>query len=96
MRISAHHYVGRLLDYFVGDDYIYKVMELETGGTLNEYIADHMNHILENMAKVIAMKLAQGLEYLHECGIVLGRLSLDTILMTDKSDQAFPRIYNLT
>jgi novel protein kinase C theta type len=40
--------------------------------------------------------LAQGIEFLHEYGIFIGLLNLSTIMMTDKSDQAIPKIYNLS
>ncbi len=33
---------------------------------------------------------------MHEYGIMIGKLTIDTILMTDKSDQAIPRISNLS
>ena len=33
---------------------------------------------------------------MHEYGILIGKLNLETILMTDKSDQAIPRISNLS
>jgi serine/threonine protein kinase len=45
---------------------------------------------------VIAQKLAQGIDFLHEYGILIGKLKLSTIMMTDNTDQAIPRIYNLS
>jgi len=57
---------------------------------------EYQNIIPEARCRVITQKLAQGIEFLHEYGIMIGKLNLDTILMTDKSDQAIPRISNLT
>ena len=34
MKLGVHHYVGRLLDYFYSDLYVYLVLEYEQGGTL--------------------------------------------------------------
>ena len=34
MKLGVHHYVGRLLDYFISEDYVYLVLEYEQGGTL--------------------------------------------------------------
>lgn len=86
MRLGVHHYVGRLLDYFDSEDQFYMIFELENGGTLFDYIKDYHNMIPEARCRVIAQKLAQGIEFLHEYGILVGKLTLKTILMTDKSD----------
>ena len=96
MRLGVHHYVGRLLDYFDSKQYYYQVFELENGGTLAEYTKEYQNIIPEARCKTIAQKLAQGIEFLHEYGIMIGKLNLETILMTDKSDEAIPRISNLS
>ena len=72
------------------------VMELEQGDTLHQYLSERRGILLEARAKSIAMKLAQGIEYLHEYGILIGKLNVNTIMMTDRSDQALPRISNLS
>ena len=86
MRLGIHHYVGRLLDYFHSEDYFYMVLQLECGGTLLQYTKERNNYIDERRCKDIALKLAQGIEFLHEYGILIGKLNLSTIMMTDKSD----------
>ena len=40
--------------------------------------------------------MAQGIEYLHEQGILVDNLNLHTILMNDRTDQAVPRISNFS
>lgn len=86
MRLGVHHYVGRLIDYFDSEYYFYMVLELESGGTLLQYITERKNFIPEQRCRVLAQKLAQGVEFLHEYGILIGKLDLTTIMMTDKSD----------
>lgn len=91
-----HHNCVRVLDYFFDAKFSYMVMELEQGGNLKDYLLDRFNLVVESRCKVIAQKLAQGIEYLHSMGILIGRLNIKTIMMTDKSDQAVPRISNLS
>lgn len=96
MRLAVHHYVARLLDWFESPQYTYLVLELEQGGTLLQYIQERNNFVAEQRCKSIAQKLAQGIEYLHEFGILICKLNLNTIMMTDNSDQAIPRINSLS
>lgn len=72
------------------------MFELEVGGTLSQYLKYFKNFLPETRCRVLTQKIAQGIEFLHEYGIMIGKLTLDTILMTDKSDQAIPRISNLS
>ncbi len=58
MRLAVHHYVGRLLDWFENSQYTYLVLELESGGTLLQYIQERNNFVLESRCKSIAQKLA--------------------------------------
>lgn len=96
MKLCTHHYVVRLLDTFEDRRYVHLVTELEQGGTLQSYLSERNNLIKEERAKEIAQKLAQAIVYIHEYGILLGRLDPTTIMMTDRTDSAVPRIMNLS
>jgi serine/threonine protein kinase len=54
MKLGVHHYVSRLVDYFSDPIYSYLVLELESGGTLLQYISEHNNYIPESRCKSIA------------------------------------------
>jgi serine/threonine protein kinase len=72
------------------------VLEWERGGTLRDYLSVRNQLLKDARAREIALKLAQGIDFLHEQGIMIENLTLDTILMTQRDDQASPRISNLS
>jgi serine/threonine protein kinase len=96
MRMGVHNYVVRLLDSFRTATEFNMVLEWERGGTLQNYLVDRNNLLKEVRAKDIAHKLALGIEYLHEQGIIIDNLNLHTILMNDRTDQAVPKISNFS
>jgi len=48
----------------------------------------------ESQLRILAAKIAEGLEYLHSHGIILRNLQLNSIRMSDKTLNANPRIAN--
>jgi hypothetical protein len=47
MKSSVHHYVTRIIDYFIDQEHTYFVMELEHGGTLKDYLTLNGNGLPE-------------------------------------------------
>jgi len=72
------------------------VLELETGDNLLKYCRDRNYNLKEDHVKSICFKLAQGIAFLHEYSICLGKLTLTQIFMSDNSETAVPRIGNLS
>jgi serine/threonine protein kinase len=58
MRLGVHHYVTRLLDFFECPEYYYMVLELESGGSLLQYLKVRNQYITEQASRMIALKLA--------------------------------------
>ena len=84
--MSVHHYCCRILDLFSDAKYLYFVMEIEGGSTLQNYCQDRNCYLKEEHARNIAVKIAQGIGFLHEYSIIVGKLSLTSILMTDNTE----------
>jgi serine/threonine protein kinase len=92
MKLCVHTNTVRLLDFFEDENNYDLVIELETGSTLSSYMQERKNLIKEMRARDISHRVAQGIEYLHDFGILIGQLDLESIMMTDVSDSAVPRI----
>jgi len=96
MRMGIHQNVVRLLDSFRTATEFNLVLEWERGGTLQNYLVERNNLLKEVRAKDIAQKLALGIEYLHEQGIMIDNINLRTILMNDQTNDSVPRISNFS
>ena len=92
MKLAVHSNTTRLLDHFQDDLYYYLVIELETGGTLFNWMAQNKNFIREERAREICVKIAHAIDFLHDYSIILGQIDIDSIIMTDLSDSALPRL----
>ena len=55
MRLGVHHYVTRLLDFFECSEYYYMVLELESGGSLLQYLQVRNQYITEQASRMIAL-----------------------------------------
>jgi serine/threonine protein kinase len=51
MRLGVHPQLTRLLDYFESSEYYYMILELETGGSLLQCLAERNNFIEESRCK---------------------------------------------
>jgi serine/threonine protein kinase len=58
LRMSVHHYCCRILDLFSDAKYLYFVMEIEGGSTLQNYCQDRNCNLKEDHVRSIAVKIA--------------------------------------
>lgn len=92
------------MDYFEDRDFIFICMEDSGGPQLKDYL-DGQARVIYNpevlgkdlivdecRIREIMHKIAQGLEMLHSLGIILRDLQLKSIMMSDNSEFANPRI----
>jgi hypothetical protein len=48
--------------------------------------------VKEERARDICNRIAQAIEFMHDYGIIIGQLDLESVVMTDQTDSAVPRI----
>jgi serine/threonine protein kinase len=58
-------------------------LEKQQGNSMEEYIEEHRELILEKDVQVYARQIGNALEYLHSNGILLRNLEAKSIIMTD-------------
>lgn len=95
MKNLSHTNIERLLDYFESVDSIYMCLEYHNGGKLKPYLITIDPEHKESTIRDIILKIAQGLQYLHEHGVILRNLEIDSIQMTNLTSDAVPRITRL-
>ena len=93
-------YVVSMEDYFENRDTFYLCLELLSEQTLYAYIAS-LGYILEERrARDLIMKIGQGMQFLHDHGVILRNFSAMGVLMTNictdvKYETSSPRICHL-
>ena len=95
MKNLCHTNIERLLDYFESVDSIHMCLEYHNGGKLKPYLITIDPEHKESSIRDIALKIANGLQYLHEHGVILRNLETDSIHMTNLTSDAVPRITRL-
>lgn len=81
LKVSKHPNVVQFLDYFENASYIFIVMELLRGGTLDDFMKKNNWKITEDTAKNIVKQLIHGLYYLKQFGIIHRDLKLNNIML---------------
>lgn len=95
MKNLSHVNIERLLDYFESVDEIHICLEYHNGGKLKPYLITIDQEQRESSIRDIALKIANGLEYLHSHGVILRNLETDSIQMSNLTSDAVPRITRL-
>jgi len=89
----SHNNIVRLLDHFDSRDYLYMCFEYNNGCTLAELIQADFFLQNELIVREFAYKVAIGLEYLHDNGIVLRNMSPKQIYYTNATEgKGVPRL----
>lgn len=86
MKLCRHPNIVRLYDHFENADYIFIIMELLSGGDLEEYLNKIHFKVTEKRAAHIMYQLGSGIKYLHEFGIVHRDLKPENIMLAKTSD----------
>lgn len=68
------------------------VMDYVAGKDLYDYLQTRGYKLPETLMKRILLHLLNGLKHLHENGIIHRDLKLENVMMSDKTDQAIPKI----
>lgn len=80
--LATHTYVIELEDFFETPDCFYIVYELHNVLTLKNYLKSVNDYITEEDLRDFALKIAQTIDFLHETGIMIKNLSIDSFLMS--------------
>jgi serine/threonine protein kinase len=92
MKLCRHPNIVTLLDHFENSEYIFIIMELLTGGDLEEYLHKIKFKISENKAASIMFQLASGIKYLHDYGVLHRDLKPENIMLSDNTDKSTIKI----
>lgn len=92
LKMCQHPNIIKLLDLFESSENYFIVLEFMGGKDLFDYIAKRDYTLPEERAKKVIFQIAQGTQYLHSYGIVHRDLKLENIMMSDQSNNAFPKI----
>lgn len=87
MKLCRHLNIVTLLDHFENSDYIFIIMELLTGGDLEDYFLKQKFRFKEAQAVSIMYQLAAGIKYLHDYGVLHRDLKPENIMIADKSEE---------
>jgi serine/threonine protein kinase len=83
--------VVKMLDIFETSTHYQIVMELMQGD-LYDYLEKRNFKLSESHVKKIIFKIIEGVKYLHSFGIVHRDLKVENIMMSDDTDDAYPKI----
>jgi 5'-AMP-activated protein kinase catalytic alpha subunit len=82
---ARHHSIVRLYESFETDSHIVFVMEVCGGGDLLSYVR-RRRKLKEDLAKFLFAQIVQGLQYIHNMGVLHRDIKLDNILLTSEGD----------
>jgi len=92
MKLCRHPNIVTLLDHFENSEYIFIIMELLTGGDLEEYFHKIKFKINESKAATIMFQLGSGIKYLHDYGVLHRDLKPENIMLSDNTEKATIKI----
>jgi Ca2+-binding EF-hand superfamily protein len=92
MKLCRHPNIVTLLDHFENSEYIFIIMELSTGGDLEEHFHKTKFKFTEPKAAIIMFQLASGIKYLHDYGVLHRDLKPENIMLSDNTDKATIKI----
>mmetsp|Transcript_2760 Transcript_2760/g.4334 ORF Transcript_2760/g.4334 Transcript_2760/m.4334 type:complete len:144 (+) Transcript_2760:1486-1917(+) len=91
-KLAKHPSLVQFVELFENLTHSYVVLEHLPGGDLYEYLKARKFNLDEEKAKELARTIGQGVKHLHSLGILHRDLKLENIMMTNKSDDAQPKI----
>jgi serine/threonine protein kinase len=83
LKISKHPNIVQFYDYFENANNIFIVMELISGGTLEEYLKSTNWKVSETTIRNIVRQLANGLYYLNQFGIIHRDIKMNNIMVNN-------------
>lgn len=92
MKLCRHRNIVTLLDHFENSEYIFIIMELLTGGDLEEHFHKTKFKFTEAKAASIMYQLASGIKYLHDYGVLHRDLKPENIMLSDNTEKATIKI----
>jgi len=87
-----HPNVIKMLDTYKTTDHCHFILEYMKGKDLYDFLQQRSYKLQEQLAKKIFFHLLQGVKYLHGLGIVHRDIKLENIMMTDRTDNAIPKL----
>lgn len=92
MKLCRHPNIVTLLDHFENSEYIFIIMELLTGGDLEEHFHKTKFKFTEAKAASIMFQLGSGIKYLHDYGVLHRDLKPENIMLSDNTEKATIKI----
>jgi len=83
MQALKHPHVVNLIDFFVGKNYIFLVMELCKGGDLNDYLNERGRPMSETQARHFFKQLLSAVTNMHENGICHRDIKVENLLLDE-------------
>jgi len=78
-----HPHIVNLMDFFVGKNYIFLVMELLKGGDMNDYLNDLGDPLTEDQARHFFTQICSAVSHMHEMGICHRDLKVENLLLDE-------------
>ena len=92
MKLCRHPNIVTLLDHFENSEYIFIIMELLSGGDLEEHFHKTKFKFTEARAASIMFQLGSGIKYLHDYGVLHRDLKPENIMLHDNTEKATIKI----
>ena len=86
-----HSNIVTLIEYFSTKTEIYIITEYQAGGDLKAMLLDEKT-MDEQLCKMFALDIAEGLKYLHQKGIVHRDIKLNNIMISNRNEEGIARI----
>jgi len=90
--ICHHENIVSLIDTFENELHVYIIMEYIPGNNLRKFIEKTSSTLCEKKAKDMVRQLSEGVNYLHELGIIHRDMKPDNILVMEKENSYIIKI----